>query len=184
MAVRFPDSTERGRRRVRRPVGPALSTAIQYSLRKRVLVIAPDLVAVVRCTGGWLFDLVMGGWDVCVHTADHADPRPLRILGACADDLETVLAGQPRGWGLQVIAVQADLYSSDWRIQQLVRQARSACLTEVRLWGDDPPAGAAGPVSHQLSLAARAFKAHALAAAAAAPADVSQETEVFWRAAA
>ena len=55
--------------------------------------------------------------------------------------------------------------------------------TEIRLWGDLWPADFADEsdsVSHRLSLAARAFKAQALAAAAVAP-EPPMDTEVFRR---
>jgi hypothetical protein len=139
---------------------------------------------VVRHAGGWLFDQALAGWEVAVLTADHADPRPLRILGARSYDLETVLAGPPTGRCLQAIAVQANLYRSDARVRQMVYQALNRSLDDVRLWGGDWPEDldrSAGPLRHRLSMAARAFKAQALAAASA-PADVSEDTEVFRRA--
>jgi len=58
------------------------------------------------------------------------------------------------------------------------RQARSA---EVRLWGDARQAGAGGDTGrmrHRLSLAARAFKAQALAAARM-PGEAATDVEVF-----
>jgi hypothetical protein len=142
---------------------------------------APGLAEVVRFAGGWLFDQVMAGWDVTVLTTEHADARPLRILGARAADLETALARQARASCLQAIAVRADMYGSDARVRRMVLEALDDGLTEVRMWGDRWPAdldGTAGPVWHQLSVAARAFKAQAMAAAAV-PADPGEDTEVF-----
>jgi hypothetical protein len=155
---------------------------VAYRLKKRLVVIAPSLADVVRYAGGWLFDLVTGGWDSTVLTADHADPRPLRILGARPYDLETVLTGPPAGRCLHAIMVEANLYSSDARVRRMVYHASGEGLTEVMLWGADWPEdldSTADPVRHRLSVAARAFKAHALAAAAV-PADVS-DIEVFRR---
>jgi hypothetical protein len=63
----------------------------------------------------------------------------------------------------------------------MVLNALDAGPAELRLWGDRWPAdldGSVGPVRHQLSVAARAFKAQALAAAAV-PAGPAQDTEVF-----
>jgi hypothetical protein len=137
---------------------------------------------VVRLAGGWLFDQVMIGWDVTVLTTDQADARPLRILGVGTADLEIVLARQVRGSCLQAIAVHADLYDADARIRRMTREAIEGD-TEVRLWGEGWPADlddAAGPVWHRLSVAARAFKAQALAAAAVPP-DPGEVTEVFRR---
>jgi hypothetical protein len=143
------------------------------------VAIAPSLVEVVHFAGGWLFDQVMAGWDVTVLTADHTDPRPLRILGTRAADLETVLARPLRVPCLQAIAVPADLFSTDARVRRLVLETLDTGPAEIRLFGDGCPQGPAAPMRHQLSVAARAFKAQALAAAAAPPCP-GAATEVFW----
>jgi hypothetical protein len=138
---------------------------------------------VVQSAGGWLFDQVMAGWDVTVITADHSDSRPLEILGARARDLESTLALPVLGPCLQAIAVRADLYESDARVRRMVLRAFDEGMAEVRFWGDwrpEDPAGGADPLSHRLSSAARVFKAHALAAAAA-PAGPAEDIEVFRR---
>ncbi len=141
------------------------------------------MVEVVRFAGGWLFDQAMAGWDVTVLTEDHADSRPLRILGVRASDLDAALARPLRGPCLQAIAARADLYDSDVRVRRMVLEALDGSPAEVRLWGDGWPADLGcpvGPVHHRLSVAARAFKAQALAAAAA-PVDSCEDTEVFQR---
>jgi hypothetical protein len=141
------------------------------------------MVEVVRSTGGWLFDRVMAGWDVTVITPDHSDSRPLQILGARVRDLETTLAMPALGPCLSAIAVQSDLYDCDARIRRMVLTAFGEGLAEVRFWGDLRPEdldGTADPVWHRLSVAARAFKAQALAAAAAS-ADPNEDIEVFRR---
>jgi hypothetical protein len=147
------------------------------------VAIAPSVVEAVRFTGGWLFDQVMAGWDVNVLTADHTDTRPLRILGAHAVDLEYALAKAIHGPCLQAIAVSADLYDSDARVRRML-QTFGEGPADVRFWSDRWPEGLGGgadPVRHRLSVAARAFKAQALTAAALAV-DADQVTEVFWRA--
>lgn len=116
----------------------------------------------------------MAGWDVTVLTADHADPRPLEILGARVRDLEAILALPLVGGCLQAIAVRADLYESDERVRAMVLRALGEGKAEIRFWGDfrrEDPGTGADRLSHRLSLAAQAFKAHALAAATA-PADL------------
>ncbi len=145
------------------------------------MVVAPSMAEVVRSAGGWLFDQVMAGWDATVLTGDHADPRPLRILGAQAADLESALTADLRGPRPQAIAVDADLYGADARVRRMVPEALEAGAAEVRLWGDRWPMdldGGGGSVQHRLSVAARAFKAQALAAAAA-PSSSIDVTEVF-----
>jgi hypothetical protein len=159
-------------------------------------VIGPCIAEVVRFTGGWLFDQVMAGWDVTVLNADNADSRPLRILGARSADLESGLTRVVQVPCLQTIALRADLYGQDERIRQLVLATAADNHADIRLWGDPWPAGlddTAGPVQqHQLSVAARAFKAQALAATAepgsaadpgvtADPAGTAAEAEVFRR---
>jgi hypothetical protein len=67
------------------------------------------------------------------------------------------------------VAVAADLFASDERVRRGVLGALEQGLTEVTLWGDSLPAeldDSVGPVAHQLSAAARAFKSQALTAAA------------------
>jgi hypothetical protein len=139
------------------------------------------MVGVVRFAGGWLCDQVMAGWDVTVLTADHTDSRPLRILGVRVRDLETVLAYPVLGPCLQAVAVQTDLYESDARVRRIALTAFEEGMAEIRFWGGRPPEALvvrADPVWHRLSVAARAFKAQALAAAAA-PVDPDEDTEVF-----
>ena len=144
------------------------------------MVVAPCTVEAVQHAGGWLFDRVMAGWGATVVIADRPDSRPLRILGASTTDLESALRAA-RGARPQALAVEAGLYGSDGRVRQIVREALDAGETEVMIWGDQPPAdlGDGGcSVRHQLSMAARAFKAQALAAAAA-PVESMVVTETF-----
>jgi hypothetical protein len=145
--------------------------------------IAPSAAEAVRYAGGWLFDQVMAGWDVTVITAEAGDPRPLDILGVRARNFDAVFAAPLLGPCLQAIALRADLYQDDERVRQLVRAAAEAGRAEIRLWGEIWPAdfdGSGDPVSHRLSLAARAFKTQALAAADLRGAPLA-ETEVFRR---
>lgn len=141
---------------------------------------APSVADAVRFAGGWLFDQVMDGWDVTVLTADHADPRPARILGARTHDLDDALSRPVWGPCVQSIAVRAELYGGDPRVRRMVLTTLDGGMSEVRLWGEGCPedVGAAGPWHHRLSVAARAFKAQALAAADI-PADPGEVTEVF-----
>jgi hypothetical protein len=138
------------------------------------VVVAPCTVEVVRRAGGWLFDRVMAGWDATVLVADHTNARPLRILGAGVANLDTALSHPLRAPTPHAIAVEANLYDSDERVRRLVREAAAP---ELWLWGNGRPAGS---MQHRLSVAARAFKAHALAAAAAPPAAIAVP-ELFHR---
>ena len=137
-------------------------------MRYRLDVVAPTVVEAVRAAGGWMFDRVMAGWDVRVLVADGHDERALQILGADSGDLETALEIGPNGQHPHAVAVAADLYGSDARIRDGLRQALDSGQTEVTLWGGTWPADldrrTVGLVEHRLSTAARAFKAQALAA--------------------
>jgi hypothetical protein len=156
---------------------------VRDSLRPRLTAIAPSAAEAVGYAGGWLFDQVMAGWDVTVVTDDDGDPRPLDILGVRARNLDAVLAAPMLGPCLRAIALRTDLYHDDERVRRLVLAAAESGRAEIRLWGEGWPAdfdGSGDPVSHRLSLAARAFKAQALAAADLTGAP-TQETEAFRR---
>jgi hypothetical protein len=152
-------------------------------VRYRLDIVAPSIIEVVRCAGGWVFDRVMAGWDVTVLVADNSDDRPLQILGAETADLETALVSGLAGLTgprPHALAVAADLYERDARVRQGVRNALESGQTEVTLWGDTWPAelDRVDSVEHRLSVAARAFKAQALAAASA-PVERIAFTEMF-----
>jgi hypothetical protein len=77
--------------------------------------------------------------------------------------------------------VAADLFDRDARVRQGVLEALEQGATEVTLWGEGLPAEldeSVDSVQHRLSSAARAFKAHALAAANVPDAAVGH-TETF-----
>jgi hypothetical protein len=164
----------------------------ELSLKSRVAVIGRDAAEVVRFSGGWMFDQALAGWDVNVLTLDDGNVRPLRILGANPHDLAPLLApGVAVGQCLHAVVVPADLYHAEEGVRRIARNAMEAGSAELLLWDDDqsPVLGLPGPVSaghgpvpvrHRLSLAARAFKAQALAAARVPDADaVVAEAEVF-----
>lgn len=136
-------------------------------MRYRLDVVSPSVLEVVKFAGGWLVDRVMAGWDVTVLIDGAEDLRPLEILGVETQDLETALqmwADRPHP---QTVAVASELFSADARVRQGVLNALGHGLTEVTLWGEHWPEeldDTVGSVRHQLSAAARAFKAQALAA--------------------
>jgi hypothetical protein len=151
-----------------------------------MIAMAPGIAEVVRYAGGWLVDQVLAGWDVTVITAapadEPADARALRILGVRGCRLDDALKAPLAGPCLEAVALRADMYAGDERIRRLVRIATETNDAEIRLWGDvwpDDFDAQAGPVEHELSRAARAFKAQALTAASAAHGHAAME--VFRR---
>ncbi len=151
-------------------------------MRYRLDVVSPTVLDAVRFAGGWVYDRVMAGWDVTVLVGSDEDVRPLQILGAEALDLEAVLASWQERPHPQTVAVAADLFDRDDRVRQGVLGALDQGATEVTLWGATLPAeldSSVGSVEHRLSAAARAFKAHALAAAQGDAGGSISPTEVF-----
>jgi hypothetical protein len=149
-------------------------------VRSRVDLIAPTAARVVHVAGGWIFDLVATGWDVAVHVIEAGDTRPLLILGTDPLELDRSSPLLGRLAGPHILAVDARLYESDAWVRQRAQEAAGR-LGEVRLWGEpENPDGATHLVIHQLSLAARAFKAQAVAAAGGR-ADALDSTEMFRR---
>ena len=162
---------------------PVRQPPVRHSLRPRLTAIAPSTAEAVRCAGGWLFDQVMVGWDVTVVAVDMGDTRALEILGVRARELDAICANPILGPCPQSIAVRTDLYDADERVRRLVLAAAEGGGAEIRLWGDGWPEdfdGRAESVSHRLSLAARAFKAQAMAAADLCG-EPTGDTEVFRR---
>ena len=164
-------------------------TMAELSLKPRVAVIGRDAAEVVRFSGGWMFDQALAGWDVNVLTLDDGNLRPLRILGANPHHLAPLLApGVAVGQCLHSVVVPADLYHAEEGVRRIARNAMESGSAELLLWdeGQSPDSGlvrpSAGPVPvrHRLSIAARAFKAQALAAARVADADaLVADAEVF-----
>jgi hypothetical protein len=151
-------------------------------MRYRLDVVAPTVLDAVRFAGGWVYDRVMAGWDVTILIRDDEDVRPLEILGAEVRDLESVLASWQDRPHPQTIAVAADLFERDDRLRRGVLSALEQGATEVTLWGEQLPAEldrSVDSVQHQLSAAARAFKAQALAAASGSEVTGVGGTETF-----
>jgi hypothetical protein len=145
---------------------PAPSSDVRY----RLLVLSHNMADVVRSTGGWLFDRALAGCEVTVLLADRHDDRALRILGVRGAHLDDALTSQVCDAESDALAVSLDLYRQDPRVRETVLTTIDAGLTNVIMWGSNWPAELEGLVAsahHRLSIAARAFKTHALQAVAA-----------------
>jgi len=128
-----------------------------------------------------LFDRAIAGWEVTVLVADLADSRPVRILGAEVLDLETVLSARGQGRRPDALGIASAICRRDSRANRGVLEALRDGGVEVVVWGEDwasPPEHPVDPVLHRLSMAAQAFKAQALCAAAAPSVEVGA-TETF-----
>lgn len=138
--------------------------------RYRLHVIAPSVVNLVESVGGWLFDRAKAGWEVTALLASTGeDPLPIRILGGEVAALESGL--QWRRGRPDALALAADLCCQHNRIREKLQLALDFERTEVALWGQTWPTeldsiANVDIVEYRLSIAARAFKARALAAAA------------------
>lgn len=145
--------------------------SVELDMRYRLDVVAPSVLDAVKSAGGWFYDRAMAGWDVTVLLDRNAeDVRPLEILGVTVMDLEPVLQAWTHRPHPQTVAIAADLLATDSRVRKHVLTALDQGFTEVTLWGDRWPADLdrnVDSVHHELSAAARAFKAQALAAAGA-----------------
>lgn len=152
--------------------------------RYRIEVIASTVDDVVASAGGWLFDRAMSGWDVNLLVATPADVRPLQILGINPTSAGATLGPVAKWPPTQAIAVGADVFASNARVRRTVVTALERGLSEVTIWGapcTPELRRRATEVEHQLSSAARVFKAHALAATTrrAGPCAPTDPTERF-----
>jgi hypothetical protein len=150
--------------------------------RYRLLVVASSVEAVLQSAGGWLCDRAFAGWDIDVLVAGGDDARPLQILGVRKLDFDAVFSQEMQAPHCVIaLAVEAALVLSDARVRDAVVKALDGGRTEVTLWGDTSRTDLhdrVDQVQHQLSTAAQAFKAHALAAASV-PQQPVGATEVF-----
>ncbi|MDY6995512.1 MAG: hypothetical protein SW019_02880 [Actinomycetota bacterium] len=139
----------------------------------QLLVWGSGVSEIITAAGGYLCDQARCGWDVTVLLADDCDVRPLTILGATARlqqaDAESVLGALNRGQGL---LIGAERLARGTEVHRALSRVLSRGANDVTVWGEPKHARAdAGlePAAHRLSSAARAFKAHALAAGGRPP---------------
>ncbi|WP_052960370.1 hypothetical protein [Mycobacterium sp. EPa45] len=137
--------------------------------RYQLAVVGAHVADVVESAGGWLFDRVMAGWDVRVAVADTGDLAALHILGVQPVPLGAVLGV---GNAPTALAVAGTMCRSDDRVRDALTSSVRSARTEVLAWGEVwPPSGGrvGAEVRHELSAAARVFKAQAAFAAGLDP---------------
>ncbi|OBB19098.1 hypothetical protein A5761_07125 [Mycolicibacterium setense] len=129
----------------------------------RLHVIADDAAELVTRAGGLIVDRMMSGWRVTVQLvegsrADHA--RPVQILGAELVDADAISEHQDDEECVLVLG--ADAYE-----QMTSAEGRQSPIewAEVLVWDESEGPEPAQLIGHDLSAAAQAFKALAMAAA-------------------
>jgi hypothetical protein len=152
------------------------------STRYQLCVVAHDLGELVDLAGGWMCDRTLAGWDVSVALSEPHDPRPLQILGVTSLVTHQRFASINDGGATASIAVAPGIFENNDHIRGEVLQALDQGSIEVTFWGPSIPSDLHGQLDrrqHRLSGAARAFKAHALAAAAIPGATVNATENLY-----
>ncbi|MEU1521844.1 hypothetical protein ABZ413_06550 [Nocardia rhamnosiphila] len=150
-------------------------------LRPRLAVLGRNMDDAVSAAGGWIFDLSMAGWEVTVVAAVLGDPRPARILGAAALDLDSALTHRRQARQPQAIAISAALMATEDRLRGRVQECLDRGAIDISIWGRQDTGQACDrteTTTHRLSRAARAFKQQALRVVRGA-ADTVAPTENF-----
>jgi hypothetical protein len=145
--------TTRSRQRTLRPA------------RYQLDVVGAHVADVVDSAGGWLFDRVMAGWDVRVAVADARDTAALDILGVQPVSLGAVFGA---GTTSTALAVAGAMCRSNDRVRDALASCARSARAEAVVWGEVWPTGGGRlgtEVRHELSAAARVFKAQAAIAA-------------------
>lgn len=128
-------------------------------------VITDSVPEAIRHAGGLMFDYGRAGWQVVVVTDDAAHPRALAILGARTqspgrhDDRHFKSQREMR----TVVSPIGELETN--RVPVVMEGSRLEPQAQLVLWGqhvDIELTSALCPVRHDLSQAARTFKAQAL----------------------
>lgn len=150
--------------------------------RYQLSVVATDAAELIASAGGWMYDRVRAGWDVSVAVAESTDLRPLQILGVTPLVADQGFDSAVDGLASAAIAIAPEILESKGNVRREVLKALDDGVTEVTLWGATMPRGLCGRVDrmqHRLSSAARAFKAHSLAAAGIPATAISATEELY-----
>jgi hypothetical protein len=161
--------------------GSSSETAATPVARHRLDVLGTSVADVVSSAGGWLADRALAGWDVNVFVPEDDGSAALRILGVSIHQLSELSAERADSHGPTAIAVSAGVLCADARVRARLTAECKRDIAEVTVWGDLEPATVDAnlyAVQHVPSRAARAFKSHALQAAAIDPVD-PEAAEVF-----
>ena len=149
----------------------------------RLDVFSDSVREVVAEAGGWIVDRVLAGWRVTLITDADDGECAGRILG-CEVAVASAItdASRPRPYGIVLTSARC---RTDSQLQQCIADALDRHIAEISLIGVRPSGRCdprLRPVTHCLSSAAQAFKAHALLAAGLSDSSVDV-TERFLSAA-
>lgn len=140
----------------------------------RLDVVADSVLDAVRHVGGLMFDRRRIGWQVVVVTTDTADLRALTILGARVQTPgQTDDRVHKADWGIRAVASERAAHPD--------AGSKGVPPAQRLLWGPGGRHGSTGAlhsVRHDLSRAARTFKAAALYSAGVT--DGVDGWECFW----
>lgn len=156
------------------------AVAAEPVIRHRLDVLASSVADVISSAGGWLADRALAGWDVNVFVPNSADGAALRILGVNTRVFSEFVAKKRDLHRPTALAVSASALRDDARVRARLAAECKRGIAEITIWGD---AGSADvdvnlqAVQHIPSVAAHAFKTHALRAAA--PGSAAAAVEVF-----
>jgi hypothetical protein len=151
------------------------------STRYQVCVVANDVGELVDLAGGWICDRIFAGWDVSVALSEPGDLRPLQILGITPVTQRRLRLISDDS-GTASIAIAPGIFENDNHIRSVVLQALEQAASEVTFVGPSLPRDLDGRLArrqHRLSGAARAFKAHALAAATVPCATIKSTEDLY-----
>jgi hypothetical protein len=165
-----------------RPMGhQGLARTGISNIRYQLCVVARNVGELVDLAGGWICDRIRAGWDVNVAVPEPQDLRPLQILGVSqVTPQQLTLIGD--GSGTASIAIAPGIFENDNHIRSEVLEALDQGANEITFVGPSLPSDLDGRLAkrqHRLSGAARAFKAHALAAAAVSSVTVNKTEHLY-----
>jgi LmbE family N-acetylglucosaminyl deacetylase len=133
----------------------------------RLLVLGADTADVVAGVGGLICDAVRAGLQVEVNLETVGDTRALRVLGADARNIAHVFDFES-GWPDAVVFAAA-VHERNPGVRRLITDAVRRHRAQIAVWGNNVPVNLPADLNrgfnHQLSVAAQAFKHHAMRAA-------------------
>ncbi|MCA2355814.1 hypothetical protein [Mycobacterium intracellulare] len=144
-----------------------------------------DVGELVDLAGGWMCDWILAGWDVNVAVSEPRDLRPLQILGITLVTQQRLRLTSDNS-ATASIAIAPGIFENDNHIRGEILNALDHGANKVTFVGPSLPSDLDGRLArrqHRLSGAARAFKTHALAAAAVPRAAVDCTENLYTSAA-